>query len=478
MSAPARARVTPTPSQDRSSWTVGGLLLIVLALLLYTVAWSRGEDTARGLVVGPLVAIVCVPLFLRIRDSGRTFDLAGILVAALGAKLVGAYARFWMVDSLYNGVGDSSQYDFWGRQFAPMLRSFDFGLDSPRPIPGTGWLDLLAGIVYAIFGSDRFTGFIIFAMLALVGCWFFYRAVEIAIPHADHKRYAMLVFFWPSLVFWPSAIGKEAWMIFSLGLASLGAAKVFDHRPNGYVVLALGIAGATLPRPHIAIVVLAAAATGFFVATLFGRGSGVAGLFTRMFGVLFLVVAGALLAPRVATFLNIDDVGGSGFTDSLDEVQRRTSQGGSGFTPAEISTPLDYPWAFVTVLFRPFPFEVSSAATAISALEGLLLLSLLVVSARRIARLPATLIRNGYAAYAAAFAFMFVYVFAFIGNFGILARQRVQLLPFLFVLIAMSATKTAPEPKPQANARAAPNGTRPPVPHRRAPALAPPRRQP
>ena len=145
--------------------------------------------------------------------------------AAVGAKLVGVYARFWMVDSLYSGAGDSTVYDRYGRVFAESFRSFDFAVDPERPIPGTGFLRVLTGVVYAIFGSDRFTGFLIFGMLSLIGCWFFYRAFSTAMPNADHKRYAILIFFWPTVVFWPAAIGKEAWMILSLGLASWGAAK-------------------------------------------------------------------------------------------------------------------------------------------------------------------------------------------------------------------------------------------------------------
>ena len=33
------------------------------------------------------------------------------------------------------------------------------------------------------------------------------------------RRYALLVLFLPSLLFWPSSIGKEAWMTLALGLA-------------------------------------------------------------------------------------------------------------------------------------------------------------------------------------------------------------------------------------------------------------------
>jgi len=435
--------VAPGTQPQRSNWWLLGTIASGLAMLIYLMAWAGGAETGRGLIVGPIVLMIAGVAVGRIRREETDFDLAGIVFAAVGVKLLAVYGRFWMVDSLYNGVGDSTGYDAYGKLFAPFFRQLDFGVDPGRPIPGTGWPRVLTGVVYAIFGSDRFTGFIIFGMLSLIGCWFFYRAFSTAVPDGDHKRYALLVFFWPSVLFWPSAIGKEAWMIFSLGLASWGAAAIFRRRPYGFVLLGLGIAGAALPRPHIAIVVLAAAGVGLAAASLFGGGSGGnrVGFATKVIGVLFMLLAGAVLAPKVATFLNIDDVGGSGFTQTLDDVQERTSKGGSGFTPAGINSPLDYPWALVTVLFRPFLFEVSNTATLISALEGLMLMGMLALSAKRLMRLPTVLVQNAYVAYAAAFTFMFVYVFAFIANFGILARQRTQALPFLFVLFAISSVR-------------------------------------
>lgn len=430
---------TRRQARNQTGWWVFGTGAIGLAVFAYVVAGADGQDTLRGLIVAPIVVLISFPLLVRIRSRDHGFDLAGVVFAAIGVKLCAVYARFWMVDSLYDGTGDSTAYDIYGKQFAPQFRQFDFDVDAGLPIPGTGFLRVLTGAVYAIFGSDRFTGFIIFGMLSLVGCWFFYRAFVAAVPNGDHKRYAVLVFFWPSLLFWPSAIGKEAWMILSLGLASWGAANLYRRHANGFVMLGLGILGAAMPRPHIAIVVLAAAAVGLTMASLFGAGAGGrrVGAITKVAGVLFLMVAGSLLAPKVATFLNIDDVGGSGFSESLEDVSQQTSQGGSSFTAPEISSPVDYPWALITVLFRPFPYEISGGATAVSAAEGVLLVILMFVSARKLVRLPAELVRNAYVAYAAAFAFMFVYVFAFIGNFGILARQRSQLLPFLFVLIAL-----------------------------------------
>jgi hypothetical protein len=178
-------------------------------------------------------------------------------------------------------------------------------------------------------------------------------------------------------------------------------------------------------------------------------GAGAAGrkttLTTKVIGVSFLIIAAAILAPQVASFLAIEDVDGSGLDQALERTELQTTQGGSAYAAPAVRSPLDYPWAVTTVLFRPFVYEVSSAASAISALEGLLLLALIVLSANRLVRLPIVLMRNAYMAYAGSFTFMFVYVFSFIGNFGILARQRIQLLPFLFVLLALPVSRRGAE---------------------------------
>ena len=64
------------------------------------------------------------------------------------------------------------------------------------------------------------------------------------------------------------------------------------------------------------------------------------------------------------------------------------------FTPATIDNITDYPWALITVLFRPFPYEVRSIATLVSALEGMLLLGLFALSIRQLIRLPVAITRK------------------------------------------------------------------------------------
>jgi hypothetical protein len=90
-----------------------------------------------------------------------------------------------------------------------------------------------------------------------------------------------------------------------------------------------------------------------------------------------------------------------------------------------------------TVLFRPFPFEVRNAQALMTSLEGLSLLVLAGLSLRRLVRLPVEVFRRPYVAFAVVYTLAFIYAFSALGNFGLLARQRSQLLPALFVLLCI-----------------------------------------
>jgi hypothetical protein len=458
-----------------SGWWLAGTVTFVVAILAFALLGLRDFGTGHGVLLAPLIAVPIVAMALRADRLTDRFDLGAMLYCAFAVKLLAVLARWLMVTVIYRG-GDSYQYHLWGQALGPQLRRLDFAVDTGQPIPGTGWPNLLTGIVYALVGTDRFGGFLVYGTLSLLGCWFFVRAFMLAVPEGDHRRFALLVLFWPTLTFWPAATGKEAWMVFALGLTSWGVAGVLNRRPSGYALVAAGVAGAALPRPHIAIVVLAAALIGLVMGSLFGhrRHGAAAGMTSRLLAVGVLLVIGAILAPKVATFLQVDDIGQSGFADTLEEVNRRTSQGGSEFTPPIINGPLDYPWAVVTVLLRPFPHEARNLTALIAAAEGLLLIGLLGLSIRRLSHVPVALMRNAYAAYAVAFAFMFVYVFAFIANFGILSRQRAQLLPFVFVVLALAPARQRAEARQPAvpGALASP----PILDLQPAPALARPRR--
>ena len=56
--------------------------------------------------------------------------------------------------------------------------------------------------------------------------------------------------------------------------------------------------------------------------------------------------------------------------------------------------------------------------------------------------MPRQVLRNPYLAYVAGYSTLFIIAFANVGNIGILARQRTQLLPILLTLLALQPRKS------------------------------------
>ena len=66
----------------------------------------------------------------------------------------------------------------------------------------------------------------------------------------------LLVLFLPSLLYWSSALGKDAWSVMGLGICSYGVARVMTQkRFSGLLILAAGLAAVVLVRPHVALTV-------------------------------------------------------------------------------------------------------------------------------------------------------------------------------------------------------------------------------
>jgi hypothetical protein len=287
--------------------------------------------------------------------------------------------------------------------------------------------------VYTIIGPSKIGGFAVFGAAAFWGCYLMLRAFQIALPTGDAKRYAVLIFFLPSMLFWPSSIGKEAWMMMAIGLTLYGAARLFTHERGALLPLVLGLAAAVSVRAHVAVVLIVALAVGYLVRPRSRKILG--GRMGKFAGVIVLTLVGVIAAQHMQAALNLDNT--SSVNDALDFAQERTDEGGSSFDAARIRSPIDVPWATVTVLFRPFPQEADNAQMAVSALEGLALLVLFAASLRRLARAPKMTRRNPYVAFATMYSFIFVFAFSTFGNFGIITRQRVQLFPLVLVFVCL-----------------------------------------
>lgn len=443
MSAPVHESAFTRPSSRPSSRRAAapglrvawagplGWVVCVAALLLYAIGVAAGWASVLGAGVATAAVVLSVPWFARIARRWPGLEIAGILRLSLGVKLIATLARF-------AGREDSVDYHRAGSLLADSFRRLDFVVDPGREVPGTGTVRYLTGLVEVATFENEFATFAVFSLFGFVGLVWFVEAFRIALPGVDHRRYALLLLFWPSLVYWPSSIGKESLMLLGLGGVALGLAKLLRGRVAGLFALVPGLALCGFIRPHVALIVVAAAISAFVMRA---PGHGATSKVVRLSVIAGLVVGGAVASDAVEALLNIDGLHPSGLSAALDLVNTRSSQGGSSFSAARIDGILEYPWGFVTVLFRPFPYEAGSPSMLLTSFEALVLAVLVLAAVPRLLAATRSIREEAYVVYAVGFTAVFVYLFSALGNFGILARQRSMTLPLLLVLIALPTAR-------------------------------------
>ena len=415
-------------------WAILGALVTALVLLLVGV---RSWSVLGGVLVAPILVVVSIPAFRRQAQREGDAGVFVLLLAALGVKLAGSVARYLVAFSVYGGVADAAAYHRWGVRLAGGFwhGTFDTGLQG---LTGTNFLRFLTGLVYTMIGPSRLGGFLVFSWLGFIGLFLFYRAFVTAVPEGRRRTYALLIFFVPSLVYWPSSIGKEAWMMLALGLCAFGAAKVLSGAiRSGIAPLGIGLWFAWLVRPHVAGLMAIALAGAF----LLKRSSSQMRLLAPLGkAVAFagLVTIAVLLVGETDRFLK--DSGfrpQRGITAVLTSVQERTEQGGSSFAPSVFESPARAPVAVVTVLFRPLIVDAHNVQALVSGIEGTFLLLFCLVRYRWILTAVGSVRRQPYVAFAIAYTGLFVVAFSSVANFGLLARERTQLLPLFLVLLTI-----------------------------------------
>ncbi|MBB1494618.1 hypothetical protein J4N02_07385 [Propioniciclava sp. MC1595] len=369
-----------------------------------------------------------------------------LLVTGFLLKLAGISARYIVAYYLYGGQADAEAYNLFAIGHYLDWRQGDIWWEASGKV-GTLNMELITTALYVVIGPSVITAFFVFGSLAFWGVYLIYRAFRVALPQADHKRYALLVFLLPTILYWPSSIGKEAWLMLFVGVTAYGAARFFNHAlATGLALIALGAAGTALIRPHITVLMVAALFVAQVVRPTTKRSTSI---LTKAAGVFVMGVAAVILVSASAQFLGIDDLSAQAVADRVEDAGGQTAQGGSAFTPVPLESPLGVPAAIVTLLFRPFPWEANGLPMLVQSAEGLVLLVLTVAAWPRLKALPTLLRRNPYLVFAVVYALAFILAFSGFANFGILARQRVLMVPFFLVLLALprplpkSATKKA-----------------------------------
>ncbi|HEY1737231.1 MAG TPA: hypothetical protein VGI86_00895, partial [Acidimicrobiia bacterium] len=192
-----------------------------------------------------------------------------------------------------------------------------------------------------------------------------------------------------------------------------------------------GVAGMTMVRPHVGVAVMIGLTIATAAAKQSGRRTGLVAM------VIFLLIGSGFVITKANSFFKSDITNASNITAQLNAAGQRTGEGGSEFEPTPVN-PVNFPFAVVTVLIRPFPWETTSIPELATALESMVIAWFIIKGLKDIrGRLRRD---NPLAIYALVVTLVFVVLFWQFSNFGILARQRTQIAPFMFMLLAMPVT--------------------------------------
>jgi hypothetical protein len=404
-----------------------------LGLIFALVLLIPGEDALPVLVYLFILLSFPIVLFAKgIKPIDPGFP-PSLFALAFIAKLAGSLVRFWMAFDVYGGYIDASQYHDAGQELAAVISRFDFTMLDSIP-QGTEGFRILTGIIYIFLPPSMPGSFLFFGGLAFIGSVFFYRAFRVGFPDASPNLFRLIIFFLPSILFWPSSLGKDAWVFFSSGFVAYGLAVfVRKNRLSGLLLAGLGILFVSLARSHIAMFIVGAIGVAYFL----GRGkTGV----KQIIGGLLIIGFAYFIFQNATDYLTnvkgLSEFSWSGIQEFYEEQQEQTFRGGSRFAPVAVLTILGPIYGFITVLFRPFLWEAGSPLLLIAALESVLWLGLFWAQRQTLIDRVRLTTQDSWIGFLVIYSIIMILALTAIGNFGILARQRVMLLPFLWMLLA------------------------------------------
>lgn len=439
-----------------------GEIAVIGAGIAYLLAlgWAIGNvsyDVWGALVVIPVYALIGLAVVGRM-FRGALQPLAVAMSWGLLIKLGGTFARYWVGFEAYGGGLDAARYHRVGAEAAAKVWSGEEGIVTVLPRgTGTPFIEHFTAFVYTLTGSSQLAGFITFSFLAYLGTIFMVKAAAIAVPRLAARRYAWMCVIFPSIVYWPASIGKEATILLGLGIATYGIATMFSYgrwiRP--ILLIAAGLGFTSLIRPHVAGIWIAAVIPGLVVA-LVGRKRVVTARGQKKNSTLGIVLVLAIAAIGLSVMASAtvryltpgsEEVSSTNVTQILEETTRRTSEAGSNFTPPSVSSPTDWPLASIRTLTRPLPQEARGIAQLISAAEIAALFAIYAISWRRLLNLPRLLITHPYVAFVVTAIFLTGLAYSSFANLGVLTRQKSLIFPFLVLLPCLPERESGTPPE-------------------------------
>jgi hypothetical protein len=399
-------------------------------------------------MVGTALAFVQATRFLRFETRLLLASFAMHIAAAIAQVVITRVVYIWGDLFGYTLVGQAVaamvRVDF--QQYAPEVLKLLFHelpqlpVEIPGPGSSTGAMVAAAAIVAWLTGGGPYTLCLVFGIGAYFGKVALYRAFRESFPESMHRGLLVSAMLVPSVVFWSSAVLKEAVAIMGLGYVVLGLVRLASRAwRSALPMLFLGGVVVALFKAYI-LFALALGAAGFFYARWSGgRSLAIKPVYLGLgaaLGVGSIVALGRVFpefspenfGEAAAAYQEVGQVVTGGSTYAMGDSSKTTLMGQLVFAP----------FALLSSLFRPFLFEARNAQMLANALETTVILVLtgMIFLRRRLADIWTTVSRTPMLMLCLVFVLTFaVAVGLTTTNLGTLSRYRMPLVPFLCVLL-------------------------------------------
>jgi len=406
-----------------------------------------GETISRiGLII---VAIVLATVFVaRAAERFPSFR-PQLFMAVIWRMVVLAFFLLWVVPYYVNEKGgmDALKYHYEGLRISDSIRHGNWGIIKLGL--GTKDTTILTALLYTPFGGDFYGFFAISAAFSLIAMLLQFEAFYIWYPGKHAKIYFALLAFFPSYAMWSGLAGKDSWIALGLGMASLGYSRSLVKVTVKSILLGgIGLGLITVVRPHIALMLVVALATASILKSAKSKRRGhnpVNSLVLRVAGVLLLLLPMILLIDRItSSYVGMDAAGSASVFKVGTNVAQGNAHGDSAVEAQTFSGPAGFlaylPEGLTNVYLRPFVGEGHSANMILAGLENLLIAILLAgILFRRPSRFKS--LSHPFGLFAVVMTIELSLLFCIFTNFGLISRERAQLLPFFFAIAAIVLPK-------------------------------------
>ncbi len=304
----------------------------------------------------------------------------------------------------------------------------------------------LVGLVMFLLNDAQYASFIFLGGLTFLGKLASYRALRVALPDLNASRVAIAMMLVPSVVFWSSGVVKESVAVTGLGVLMLWTARVTSRSLfSSFYLLPLGLVPIALIKPYLLFPFVLSAGTWIGLSRLKRSDAAVKPIY-------LLGALGALVGLFAVLSVVFPEFSVAKFGESASRMQQNgaNAEGGSNYSlgnaqATTLSGQLTFaPIALITVLIRPFIFEVRNFSMFLASLESTALLALLIQLFWK--NSPADVYRAIRRSPPLAYCVVFSLVAGLaIGlatsNFGTLSRYRIPMMPYYVMLVLILTDK-------------------------------------